>query len=343
VVLPDMRAGDHMKTPAAAMPDAERERGNPSSNRGAVVVRENGVPQRAINFSGGSVARSVSPMRELGAYEALWMQPKASFKSVATMFREHGEALPSDLVPPKDAEQMATKVVGHLRERGVRYFGVRVHRAGEYPAKLRDAAHPVELLYFQGAWDLVESRCVAVVGTRKPSKEGVQRAKQLVRYLVRDGWTIVSGLAEGIDTVAHTTALDLGGRTIAVIGTPISEVYPKGNAELQARIAKDFLVVSQVPVERYGHQIWMQNRGFFPERNVTMSALTEATIIVEAGNTSGTLIQARAAVRQKRKLFILDSCFRNPELTWPKSYAEKGAIRVEAYDTIKDALGSAAN
>jgi len=117
---------------------------------------------------------------------------------------------------------------------------------------------------------------------------------------VRVGWTIVSGLAEGIDTVAHTTALELGGRTIAVIGTPISESYPKSNAELQARIAKDFLVVSQVPIERYGHQIWKQNRGFFPERNVTMSALTEATVIVEASNTSGTLIQARAALRQNR-------------------------------------------
>jgi DNA processing protein len=164
-----------------------------------------------------------------------------------------------------------------------------------------------------------------------------------VRHLVGDGWTIVSGLAEGIDTVAHTTALELGGRTIAVIGTPISEVYPKANADLQARIAKDFLVVSQVPVERYGRQIWKVNRGFFPERNITMSALTEATIIVEASNTSGTLIQARAALRQKRRLFILDSCFKNPDLTWPKAYAEKGAIRVENYNTIKDALGSAAN
>jgi DNA processing protein len=307
------------------------------------VVKDRVVPQRALTFSSSEVARSVSPMRELGAYETLWMQPNATFKRVATIFRENGEALPSDLVPPEHAEQMATKVVTHLRDRGIRRFGVRVHRAGEYPAKLRDAAHPVELLYFQGEWDLVESRCVAVVGTRTPSKEGVQRAKQIVRNLVRDGWTIVSGLAQGIDTVAHTTALELGGRTIAVIGTPISEVYPKANADLQARIARDFLVVSQIPIERYGHQIWMQNRGFFPERNITMSALTEATIIVEAGNTSGTLIQARAALRQNRKLFILDSCFKNPELTWPHAYAAKGAIRVDTYNTIKDALGSAAN
>jgi DNA processing protein len=327
----------------AASKEHEDGRRDPAAHEPTAVVRTRIVPQRPLDFTSASVARSVSPMRELGAYESMWVQPKASFKSVATIFREHHEALPSDLVPARDAEAMATKVVAHLRDRGVRFFGVRVHRAGEYPAKLRDAAYPVELLYFQGAWDLVESRCVAVVGTRKPSKEGVQRAKQLVRHLVQDGWTIVSGLAEGIDTVAHTTALELGGRTIAVIGTPISEVYPRVNAELQARIARDFLLVSQVPVERYGRQIWKQNRSFFPERNVTMSALTEATIIVEASNTSGTLIQARAALRQQRKLFILDSCFKKPELTWPKAYAAKGAIRVDTYTTIKDALGSAAN
>jgi DNA processing protein len=301
------------------------------------------MPQPALDFTGSQVARSVSPMRELGAYEALWMQPGATFKRVADMFREHQDALPSDLVPANEAEEMAAKVVRHVRDSGVRFFGVRVHRAGEYPAKLRDAAHPVELLYYRGAWDLVESRCVAVVGTRSPSKEGVQRAKQLVRHLVADGWTIVSGLAEGIDTVAHTTALDLGGRTIAVIGTPISGVYPRENAALQERIAKDFLVVSQVPVERYGHQMWKQNRGFFPERNVTMSALTEATIIVEAGNTSGTLIQARAALRQNRKLFILESCFKNAALTWPKAFAEKGAVKVDSYDRIRETLGSASN
>ncbi len=301
------------------------------------------VAQRPLDFASDQVARSISPMRELGAYEALWMQEGTTFKRVADRFREKEDLLLSDLVPAVLADQMAAKVVQHVRDRGVRFFGVRVHRAGEYPAKLRDAAHPVELLYFRGAWDLVESKCVAVVGTRHPSPEGIKRTQQLVRHLVKDGWTIVSGLAEGIDTVAHTTALDLGGRTIAVLGTPISEVYPSENADLQARIARSFLVVSQVPVERYGSQTWKMNRRFFPERNVTMSALTEATIIVEASNTSGTLIQARAALAQKRKLFILESCFKNDTLTWPKRFAEKGAIRVDSYDSIRGVLGVAPN
>jgi DNA processing protein len=89
--------------------------------------------------------------------------------------------------------------------------------------------------------------------------------------------------------------------------------------------------------------MWKQNRAFFPERNVTMSALTAATIIVEAGNTSGTLIQARAALKQGRKLFILDSCFRNPELTWPAAFAENGAVRVSSFADIRSTLASVAN
>ena len=85
------------------------------------------------------------------------------------------------------------------------------------------------------------------------------------------------------------------------------------------------------------------NRLFFPERNVTMSALTEATIIVEAGDTSGTLIQARAALHQGRKLFILDSCFRNPSISWPQKFADKGAIRVMDYDDIRQHLSPQIN
>ena len=89
---------------------------------------------------------------------------------------------------------------------------------------------------------------------------------------------------------------------------------------------------------RYESQDYRYNRVFFPERNKTMSALTEATIIVEAGETSGTLIQARAALQQGRKLFILDNCFKNPDLTWPEKYAKKGAIRVRDYDDVRNAL-----
>lgn len=286
----------------------------------------------------GDGRRTISPYRELGAYETLWQDAKATFKSIAEKFAAVPGAVPSDFVPERDAERNADTAYEKLHSADVNRFGVRVHGAAEYPAKLRDARHPVELLYYQGWWDLVNSRGVAVVGTREPTIEGQARTKKLVRALVEDDFTIVSGLAKGVDTIAHTTALENGGRTIAVIGTPLSHTYPKDNAGLQREIAKSYLVISQVPVLRYEAQDYRYNRLFFPERNKTMSALTEATIIVEAGETSGTLIQARAALEQGRKLFILDSCFQNPNLTWPEKFAKKGAIRVRDYDDIRNAL-----
>jgi DNA processing protein len=281
--------------------------------------------------------RAISPYLELGAYEVLW-QGDVSFKRIAKEFRNRPGCLPSDLVPRDRAREMASWVVQRFSEAGLASWGVRIHGAGDYPIRLRQAEHPVELLYFAGNWELAESPSIAVVGTRNPSKEGQARARKLVQQLVADDWTVVSGLARGIDTIAHNTAIERDGRTFAVLGTPLNAVYPDENRELQARLSKEFLVVSQVPSYRYSQQTPRGNRLFFPERNITMSALTRATIIVEAGNTSGTLIQARAAIDQGRKLFILDSCFRNPELTWPARFEAQGAIRVEDYSQIRDAL-----
>jgi DNA processing protein len=290
-------------------------------------------------FSSNSVAVApLAPMLEMGAYECLWLRRGMSFPRIASLFREHRPSRPSDLVEERDARQTAEEALTLMRRHNTIRFGVRVHQAGEYPAKLRDAEHPIELLYYQGWWDLVETRCVAVVGTRHPTPDGARRAHEIARLLVADDLTVVSGLASGIDTAAHTAALESGGRTIAVLGTPLGIVYPRENATLQARIAREFLVISQVPVVRYSRQAPAQNRFFFPARNVTMSALTEATIIVEAGNTSGTLIQARAALRQKRKLFILDNCFRDSTLTWPERLQEQGAVRVRSYEEIRAAL-----
>jgi len=289
--------------------------------------------------SHGPAKAPIIPHRELGAYEALWLQQGATFKTIAERFAADPDALPSDFVPPAVAEDCAAQVLERFRKAGVHRFGVRINHAGDYPEKLRDARHPVELLYFSGFWDLTETPSVAVVGSRNPSDEGIRRAAKLSRELVAKGYTVVSGLAAGIDTAAHTAALEAKGRTIAVIGTPLSSVYPAQNKALQKEIADRFLVISQVPVLRYGRQGPQQNRLFFPERNVTMSALTEATIIVEAGETSGTLTQARAALHQGRKLFILDSCFNRPDLTWPARFEQQGAIRVREPSDIWDALG----
>ena len=290
-------------------------------------------------FAADFQARAVMPARELGAYEALWDKAGTSFKTLAEVFRRHPGAMPSDFVPPSTAQRYSRTALDAITAAGAEHFGIRVHGAGEYPEKLRDAQHPVELLYFQGRWDIAHSRSVSIVGTRHPSAKGARRAEQLARRFVADDFTVVSGLAQGIDTCAHRAAMEAGGRTIAVLGTPITSCYPPQNRQLQRRIADEFLVISQVPIVCYSRQGLKRDR-WFPERNMTMSALTEATVIVEAGNTSGALIQARHALQQKRKLFILNNCFETPALTWPNKYLAKGAVRVSDFDEIRAHLAA---
>lgn len=292
-----------------------------------------------ISNAQGPAVAPISPRRELGAYEALFLEEGATFKKLAERFAADPEALPSDFVEPFKADRAAQQVFEKLHKAGVHQFGVRINKAGDYPEKLRHAKYPVELLYYQGAWELSEMRGLAVVGSRKPSDDGIRRAERIARELVKRDFAVVSGLATGIDSAAHKAAIEAGGFTIGVIGTPLGEYYPKENRDLQNFIAKEHLLISQIPVLRYEVQPFQQKRTYFPERNATMSALTEGTIIVEAGETSGTLTQAKAALFQGRKLFILESCFQNPAITWPARFEEQGAIRVKDADNIWEALG----
>lgn len=294
-------------------------------------VKNNGS---SIDF----VKKPIIPLEEVCAYESLWLSQGAWFASLSNLFRDNPGAVPSDLVDEENRSLALKRLAAEVGLDFLATVGVRVHGAGEYPQKLRDADHPVELLYYEGNWELVCTKSVAIVGTRNPSSEGVFHAGLISHKLSKKGFTIVSGLAKGIDRAAHEAAIDAGGHTIAVIGTPLNSYYPKENKDLQDLIAKEHLLISQVPFLRYKDQTPKTNKFFFPARNVTMSALTKATIIIEAGNTSGTLVQARAALAQGRKLFILDSCFRNPELTWPAKFEKKGAVRVKNINDIVEAL-----
>lgn len=172
----------------------------------------------AIDFE----ARAVAPAHELGAYEALWAREGTTFKTLAEMFRQPPGSVPSDFVSQSEAQHYSRLALGAIGKAGIKHFGIRVNGAGEYPPRLRDAQHPVELLYFQGNWDISSTRCVAVVGTRKPSVEGARRAAKLANHFVKADFTVVSGLAQGIDTATHEAAIAAGGRSIAVLGTPIT-------------------------------------------------------------------------------------------------------------------------
>ncbi len=153
---------------------------------------------------------------------------------------------------------------------------------------------------------LSRGRRISVVGSRRASRDEQERAYLLTKEIVDRGITVLSGLAEGIDTVAHETAVECGGRTVAVLGTGLSEVYPKSNEALQHRIMKEHLAVSQfddgAPVKP----------GNFVRRNRTMALLCDATLIVAAGPGSGTRHQGWEAIRLGRDLAILKPLAENP-------------------------------
>jgi DNA processing protein len=283
---------------------------------------------------------AIYPLREIVAYEALWADKNTTFTTLANLFAKNPNKRPSDLVKRELMDYLTSEI------KKIFFYSNKPYKANilikgtfDFPIeKLKDAKEPVELLYYSGDLNYLNTRCISIVGTRKPTEDGLKAVSEITQNLVRDNFTIVSGLAEGIDTKAHITALENNGRTIAVLGTPLNKTYPKQNEELQNTIAKEHLLISQVPFLRYSKQDYRINRLFFLERNKTMSALSEATLIIEAGETSGSLTQATAALYQKRKLLIWEKCFTNKEITWPKRFLEKGAIRVGNYDEIRNAL-----
>lgn len=173
---------------------------------------------------------------------------------------------------------------------------------------------------------------VAIVGARKASQAGKLRAMRLGRHLVDHGVTIVSGLAEGIDTAAHLAAIDFGGRTIAVIGTPLSRAYPASNRELQGRIRRDHLLVTQFgedqPVQKYN----------FVMRNRTMALIAHASVIVEASDSSGSLSQGREALRLGRPLYLMRSVLDDSSLAWPREMIRFGAQVLSEPDDLLSEL-----
>jgi DNA processing protein len=170
---------------------------------------------------------------------------------------------------------------------------------------------------------------IAVVGTRKPSSEGIELTKRLVEELVKEKVIVVSGLARGIDTVAHTTAIERGGRTIAVLGTPLNVFYPPENKALQLHIMREHMVISQFPL---GSPVSKRN---FPMRNRTMALISDATVIIEAGEQSGTIYQGWECLRLGRPFLIHASL---KDLTWVRRMTEHGAHLFEVADDVSEVL-----
>lgn len=176
-------------------------------------------------------------------------------------------------------------------------------------------------LYAAGDLELLRgTKRVSIIGSRSASPEGARRARKLAAQLVQAGVVIVSGLAKGIDHAAHEGALEAGGRTIAVIGTPLDKCYPAEHAELQERLCREHLVVSQFPTGVRTHP------SSFVARNRTMALLSHASVIVEAGDTSGSLSQAAETQRLQHPLFFMASVLERTDLAWPPKFLATGAI-----------------
>lgn len=169
----------------------------------------------------------------------------------------------------------------------------------DYPRLLAQIPHPPPLLYVRGSLSNADDWALAVVGTRSPTSYGKEATRHLVAPLAQGGVTIVSGLAMGIDTVAHTTALEAGGRTIAVLGCGVDVAYPERNRKLAAQIIEQGALVSEYPMQT------RPNAANFPPRNRIISGLSLGTLIVEAGERSGALITKEFALDQGRDVFVV--------------------------------------
>jgi DNA processing protein len=169
----------------------------------------------------------------------------------------------------------------------------------EYPALLKEIPLPPLLLYCKGDISLMQTRCIGIVGSRDPSRYGLEVTELFSKTLAKCGLTIVSGLARGIDSTAHRAALEAGGKTIAVLGCGIDKIYPADNAPLYKKIEKDGLLISE-----YGPGVPASNFQF-PERNRIISGLSEGVLVTEAGQKSGSLHTANNAVDQGRDLYVV--------------------------------------
>ncbi len=243
---------------------------------------------------------------------------------------EHGQQQSLFEAPAGDQQarlEAAAAEIASWRAMGIQLITV---LDSDYPENLRAVHDRPPVIFVQGRLQPRDARAVAVVGARNASPRGVAAASAIAAHLAERGYTVASGLAAGIDTAAHTSALAADGRTIAVIGTGLRRVYPPQNAQLQQRIATEGAVISQ---------FWPDappTRRSFPMRNAVMSGLTLASVIVEASHTSGSRLQARLALAQGRPVLLNRLLLDQP---WAREFAARpGAHVVQTPAEVTDVI-----
>lgn len=229
-----------------------------------------------------------------------WPQITALVAARGSAVAAWSHLYPDDLFGPTGPASACEQAAGLLREWAASGLEVLTFLDEEYPRRLREVRQMPPVVFAEG--HLAEDdRAVSVVGSRDADLGALDFAAETARLLVGRGITVLSGLAAGIDRAAHAAALDAGGRTVAIIGTGLRKYYPAANRSLQEKIAERGLVLSQ---------FWPDSpptKWSFPMRNATMSAYGQATVVVAAGEHSGTRIQAREALAHGRPVVLSDS------------------------------------
>jgi len=277
------------------------------------AIREEG---QSVDWS--LVAREASRPGGLDSLERGMISETSSVAAESRPLLERG------LQHSEQAHERVAQEIEAAREVGARLVTV---LDDDYPANLRLIPNLPPFLFILGDGPrAVDLRSVCVVGTRKASEPGLQRARHMARLLVEAGVTVVSGLARGIDTSAHSAALDAGGRTIAVIGNGITSVYPRENEKLAQRIQECGAVVSQ---------FWPTSspaKWTFPRRNAVMSGIAQGTVVIEASSTSGAKMQARLALEHHKRVFLLSSLV--TDQPWARRYLDRGAVEVDDVEQV---------
>jgi len=204
----------------------------------------------------------------------------------------------------------------------------------QYPPYLKEIPQPPWVLYVRGDVELLQSPSLAIVGARKPSTYGIQTTRKFASGLVAEGLTIVSGMAYGIDTEAHQSALEHDGKTIAVLASGVDVVYPKRNRSLYQEIIKHGTVLSESPPGT------SPKPGLFPQRNRLISGLSLGTLVVEAAKNSGSLITANCSLEQNREVFAVPGPIHSPLSAGTLQLIQEGAKCVVTLQDILDELPS---
>lgn len=216
-----------------------------------------------------------------------------------------------------------------LEKHGVRAL---IYKDTSYPARLKEIYDYPPIIYYRGSLLPADEWCVAVVGTRRATVYGKQVTEEIVADLARNRITIVSGLARGIDTIAHRSALEAGGRSLAVFASGLDIVYPAENTALAKNIVEHGAIVSEYPLGT------RPRAEYFPRRNRILSGLSLGVLVAEAGETSGAMITARMALEQNREVFAVPGSILSAVSRGTNSLIQEGAKLVRDYTDILEEL-----